>query len=296
MLFITGCESFIGKFLIKECIKKNIKYFGIDINTKNTKYTKKMDLRDRKLEKYITKNSIIIHLAAISKNILCLRNPKLAMDVNINGTINLIHSAARKQAKKFIFASSIWVYGEKNISKKVDENEIIDANKINSIYILSKITIERYLKIVNLFKTVIILRFGIAYGSSKEESWSIVEQIFDLVKKNKNKNYINIRSKKTSRCFIHVNDLVDGILKSTKYNSKFSIFNLSGNRLISVIDIIKITKKILNIKNNILVKQSHEFQPSIKSTCNNKMKNTLNWYPKIELKKFLLKKYINEKQ
>ena len=55
-LFITGCESFIGKFLIKECIKKNIKYFGIDINTKNTKYTKKMDLRDRKLDKYITKN------------------------------------------------------------------------------------------------------------------------------------------------------------------------------------------------------------------------------------------------
>ena len=120
MIFITGCESFIGKFLVKECIKKNIKYFGVDINAKNTKFTKKIDLRDRDLEKFIPKKSTIIHLAAISKNKLCIKNPNLAMDVNINGTINLINAAKKRGVKKFIFASSIWVYGEKNNLKKVN--------------------------------------------------------------------------------------------------------------------------------------------------------------------------------
>jgi nucleoside-diphosphate-sugar epimerase len=292
MIFITGCESFIGRFLIKECKKKKIKYFGIDTNAMNTKFTKKIDLRDEKLEKYIPKKAVIIHLAAISKDNLCLQNPLMAMDVNINGTLNLIHAAKRRGAEKFIFASSIWVYGEKKSSKRVNENEVIDANKINSIYILSKIVIERYLKILNLFKNVTILRFGIVYGAEHKQSWSIVEQIYDLVKNNVNKNHIDIRSKKTSRCFIHVDDLVKGIMKSVKYNSKFNIFNLSGDKLISVIDIIRITKKILNINNKtILIKQSNQFKPSIKSTCNKKIKKNLNWKPKIKLKEFLLEKY-----
>ena len=41
MLFITGSESFIGKNLIKECKKKKINYFGVDIKARNTKTTKK---------------------------------------------------------------------------------------------------------------------------------------------------------------------------------------------------------------------------------------------------------------
>ena len=51
MIFITGCESFIGKYLIKECIKKKIEYFGIDVNTKNTKITKKFVKINKKLDK-----------------------------------------------------------------------------------------------------------------------------------------------------------------------------------------------------------------------------------------------------
>lgn len=291
MIFITGCESFIGKFLVKECIKKNIKYFGVDINAKNTKFTKKIDLRDRALEKFIPKKSTIIHLAAISKNKLCIKNPNLAIDVNINGTINLINAAKKRSVKKFIFASSIWVYGEKNNLKKVNENEIIDVNKINSIYILSKIVIERYLKIVDSFKSIIILRFGIVYGSINKDSWSIVEQIFNLVKKSKNKDYINIRSKRTSRCFIHVEDLVEGLLKSIKFSAKFTILNLCGDKLVSVMDIIKVSKKILNINNNVLIKESHASKPSIKSTSNKKIKKLFNWIPKIKYEEFLLKNY-----
>ena len=71
MLFITGSESFIGKELIKRCIKNKIKYFGVDLTSKNTKNLKKIDIRDKNIKKYIPKNSSIIHLAAISKNNDC---------------------------------------------------------------------------------------------------------------------------------------------------------------------------------------------------------------------------------
>lgn len=83
MIFITRCEIFVGKHLIKEYIKKKIKYFDIDINAKNTKLTKRFDLRNKKLDKYIPTRATIIYLAAISKDKLCSKNPELATDVNI---------------------------------------------------------------------------------------------------------------------------------------------------------------------------------------------------------------------
>ena len=68
MLFITGSESFIGKKLIQKCKENNIKYFGIDSKSKKTKNSKKIDIRNKNIEKFIPKNSTIIHLAAISKD------------------------------------------------------------------------------------------------------------------------------------------------------------------------------------------------------------------------------------
>ena len=136
---------------------------------------------------------------------------------------------------------------------------------------------------------MIILRFGIVYGANNKKNWSIVETIFDLVKKSMNKNNIKIRSKKTSRSFIHVKDLIAGILKASKYNEKFTVLNLCGDSLVSVIDIINSAKKILKINNRILIKQSHASKLSIKSTSNEKAKKALDWKPRIKLNDYLKK-------
>ena len=45
--FITGCESFVAKNLIKELQKRKISYFGVDYNCKNTKTTKRIDIRQK---------------------------------------------------------------------------------------------------------------------------------------------------------------------------------------------------------------------------------------------------------
>ena len=66
---------------------------------KENKNYKNIDIRDSKIEKYINSNTIIIHLAAISTDKLCLNNPELAFDVNVNGTINLINIANKKKQR-----------------------------------------------------------------------------------------------------------------------------------------------------------------------------------------------------
>jgi len=225
MLFITGSESFIGKRLIEICKKNNIKYFGVDTSTKNTLNSKKLDIRDKNLYKYIPINSTVIHLAAISNDKDCNLKPFLCMDVNVNGTLNLIKAAKKKLVKTFIFASSEWVYGDKRLNL-LNENSDLIIDKKYSLYAQSKIIIEKFLDTNRIFKNINILRFGIIYGSVVRKNWSSVEKIFEEVKNN---NHLIVGSRKTSRRFVHLDDLINGILLSTKLKG-FNFLNLTSNK------------------------------------------------------------------
>ena len=213
MIVITGSESFVGKELIKQCKENKIPVIGIDsINVKNTDYTyHQIDIRDPKISEIIPENiDAIIHLAALSRDADCKGKAYECFDVNVIGTLNLIKAANKKNVKQFIFASSEWVYNDFTENEEKDEDEIIDISKHTSEYALSKIVSEINLKqqFMNKFCSVTILRFGIIYGPRKN-NWSAVESIFDQIK---NKSEITIGSLKNGRRFIHVSDIVDGII------------------------------------------------------------------------------------
>ena len=283
MLFITGSESYIGKRLIEICKINKIKYFGIDINTKNTKNSKKIDIRDKNLQKYIPNKSTIIHLAAISKDKDCNANPNLCIDVNINGTLNLIHAAKKKSIKNFIFASSEWVYGDSR-SNLLNENSKLTIDESFSLYAQSKIIVEKFLNMSKIFKNVNILRFGIIYGGKKKENWSLIEKVFEKIKK---ENQILIGSKKTSRKFIYLDDLINGILLSIK-SKGYNVFNLSGNKSITLEKIVKISEKCLKKKIKIFEKNSKK--PSIRNIDSSKAIRNLGWKISMQLEDYLKKR------
>jgi UDP-glucose 4-epimerase len=288
MIFITGINSFVGQVLEKSLIKKKIKYLGVDLNINNNHNKTILDIRDKKLVNIIPENSTIIHLAAISKDKDCNNNKILAFDVNVNGTINLLESAKIKKAKKIIFASTEWVYGNKIKKGENKESDNIIINNIDSVYALTKIIGEKILFNYSTLFKLIILRFGIIYGPRKQ-NWSAFESIFNNCI---NSNNVEIISKKISRRYVHVQDIVDGILLSIKYPSS-GTFNLTGKEDITLEKLIKNSSKLLKKNINILEKNSNNF--SIRKPSNLLAKNLLKWKPNknlnqglIELKKFFL--------
>ena len=280
MLFITGSESFIGKRLIEICKKNNIKYFGVDTNTKNTLNSKKLDIRDKNLYKYIPINSTVIHLAAISNDKDCNLKPFLCMDVNVNGTLNLIKAAKKKLVKTFIFASSEWVYGDKRLNL-LNENSDLIIDKKYSLYAQSKIIIEKFLDTNRIFKNINILRFGIIYGSLVKKNWSSVEKIFEEVKNN---NRLIVGSRKTSRRFVHLDDLINGILLSTKLKG-FNLLNLTSNEKISLKKIVETSARYLKKKITIIEKKPKE--PSIRNIDSSKAQKLLKWKLNVRFKNYI---------
>lgn len=247
-ILITGSSSYIGLNLIKYLESKNKKYFGIDISTPINKYCVKYDIQDKGLYKKIKNKKIttIVHLAAISNKNDCKKNIKKCYDVNLLGTINLLDFANKVKLKKFIFASSEWVYESCSKNETINCDTKIPLNFSNH-YSFSKLVCENIISLNSL--NYIILRFGIIYGKRSEKNFSAVESIVHQFKK---EDEVIVQSKKTSRYYIHIDDVIKSIYKSIINKSlKNKIIDVQGPSLITLGKIIDILKKKLCSKKKI---------------------------------------------
>ena len=281
-ILVTGSSSYIGKNLINYFEKNEIDYVGIDLLKPYTKKCIRINIEDSKINLKIKKKiKGIVHLAAISTDQMSIKDPALSYKVNIFGSMNLMELAKKKKIKNFVFASSEWVYGSfKNNEIKSIKSKII-IEKLESNYAKTKAIMEKII-VTSKKLNYSILRFGIIYGN-KISNFSAVESIVEQVK---NKNIINVQSKKTSRSFIHVDDIISAIICSLKLKGK-NILDIQGPYPVSLEMLIKFTENIINKKVKIIEKNKKNCSIKlIDSTLSNKI---LNFKPKISIKKGILK-------
>lgn len=274
-IFVTGSEGFIGKELVFQLQKQEIGVVGVDVP--------QADIRLKNIVELIPEGAgAIVHLAALSRDTDCRGRGYDCFNTNVMGTLNLIEAAEKKKVKQFIFASSEWVYDNCGENEIKNEESFINIANLESEYALSKLVNEANLrqKYQQGFCPTTILRFGIIYGPRKN-GWSAVESIFNDVKI---KDEVVVGSLKTARCFIHVQDVVSGIIKSIGLKG-FNIINLGGDELITLGNIIETSNKILNKNPKIIEKDVQN--PNVRRVSNEKAKKILNWKPKINLEQGL---------
>jgi nucleoside-diphosphate-sugar epimerase len=282
-VLITGAKGFVGQEIAMQCEKNGIKVLGVDIIDDDACNYHKVDVMSNRIKEIIPEEcDAIIHLAALSRDRDCKNNAYKCFNVNVMGTLNLMEAAQQKGVKNFIFASTEWVYDSFLEYEIKDEDSFIDIAKHKSEYALSKLVSEVNLrqKYQNGFCNVTILRFGIIYGPRKS-NWSAVESIFHAVN---TKEVVEVGSLRTGRCFIHVADIANGVIKSIGLTG-FNLINLQGDHLITLREIIEVSKKITG-KTPSLVEKSPE-NISLRNISNNKARTFLNWVPKYDLEKGL---------
>lgn len=292
---ITGGLGFIGSNLSIFLSKQNHKVIIIDnysnINLilyqklksiKNIKIVKKniYSCSIKFLKKISNKNSVIIHLAAISRvkdeNIVYI-NQIYKNNIFI---VNFIKMISLLEIKKFIFASSSAVYGT---GKKINnENDI--CNPVN-LYGISKLfgekIVEQYCK--NRINYNIVRIFNV-YGNCKYLNKSN-NLLFQNLIENK-KFYIDGKGSQ-KRDFIYIDDLVNALyLLSLKNNLKNKLFNIGTGKNISIINFVKLVRKDFYFRNQ------RKFDSSL-TKAHIKRLEEINWYPKFSLVP-TLKLLINE--
>jgi len=278
-VFITGAESFIGAKLWEMCGELGHEVSGIDLAASAKPTVLKLDVRDPGIEKVIPSDSVVVHLAAVSTDSLCKSDPLEALDVNVGGTVNVVRAAKRAGCRQFIFASTEWVYGDcANDDVQVEEHPIAVMH-MAAPYAFSKVVGEKIVTFAGLPNTT-ILRFGIVYGP-RDRNWCAVENLFDKVKRGVD---VELGSVSTSRKFIHVEDLCQGIVAGFGLEGVHTI-NLAGDNSVTLGDVIRVSEQVTNRRVN--VKETAPNAPSIRNPANAKAKALLGWRPRISLEEGL---------
>jgi len=275
-IFLTGSDGFIGKEVAAACATRNINVVEADL--KNG-----FDIRAKDIAERIPENvDAIVHLAGLSNDTMCKNNGYACFDINVLGTLNLIEAAAEKKAKQFIFASTEWAYDNCTLEEVKTEESLINIQNLSSEYALSKLVSESNLrqKYQHGFCPVTILRFGIVCGTTGEKK-SAVESLFLSVK---DRDEVSVGSLESGRCFVHVSDIAAGVSKAIGLPG-FEIINLAGDRLVTLREIIEVSKRVL--RKDPKVTETAPQNVSVRNISNAKAKSLLGWKPEVTVETWL---------
>jgi UDP-glucuronate 4-epimerase len=264
-VLVTGGAGFIGSHLIDDLLEDE--YDVISIDNFDSFYSRKLkednitehlmkkhyrffevDIRDRNkimniFEQF--KPEIVVHLAAKAGVRPSLEDPGLYVDVNINGTTNVLDASVKYNVKKFIFGSSSSVYG---LNSKVPFSEEDSTLQPASPYAATKIAGEALCRSYNNCYKIptISLRFFTVYGPRQRPDLAINKFVQKIIDGEKIPLFGDGSS---SRDYTYVKDIVTGIRSAMSYDMKgYEIFNLGNNHPTRLIDLVSNIENILKKK------------------------------------------------
>ena len=274
-ILVTGGAGFIGSHLSERLLKEGNKVLVIDnfnnyydpaIKRNNVEEVKKNcvennislenykvfegDIRDNEFLKEVFSNKIdsIMHLAAMAGVRPSIENPSLYYDVNITGTVNLLERCRETGVKEFVFASSSSVYGN---NEKVPFAEIDRVDNPISPYAATKksgeLLCHTYHHLFDM--NIACLRFFTVYGPRQRPDLAI-NKFTTLILEDKEIPFYGDGT--TSRDYTFVDDIVAGIVSSINYvntdEKVFEIFNIGGDKTVSLMEMVETIEEVLGKK------------------------------------------------
>ncbi|HRD68933.1 MAG TPA: NAD-dependent epimerase/dehydratase family protein [Legionella sp.] len=254
-LLITGASGFIGKALINS-LKSKYSIRILTYNLFSVEILKKLfpeisdvhnisNLNEIQWNELFHEVDTIIHCGAQTKPLKNGIEPEQQfMKSNYEATINLAKSAAENGVRRFIFLSSMSVYGNMRQCAQFSENSPL---KPTNAYGLSKLRAEQELMGLSEKLEVVIIRPPLIYGPGAAGNF---KKLFTLVNK---RMPMPLGAIKNKRHFCGINNLIDFInLCIDAEQAKNQAFLISDREAISTTDLVKKISKALNKKNYLI--------------------------------------------
>lgn len=298
-VLVTGGAGFIGSHTVDKLIEMGHNVSVIDnLSTGNKKNINKearfyeIDIRSEKISDIFKREKFeaVFHFAAQINVRKSVEDPFFDIDVNINGTLNLIVNFLNfGKGNKFIFSSTGGaIYGETDI---IPTPEDIIPFPL-SPYGISKLTIEKFLNYYLYFNGInfVCLRYGNVYGPRQNpyaEAGVIAIFINKILKGETCKIY---GDGKQTRDFVFVDDVVRANIMSFKKNVT-GIFNVGTSVETSVNEIFNHLKTISG--KDIKPVYEEGKKGDVKRSCLSikKIIKHLGWKPEVGIRKGLEETY-----
>jgi UDP-glucuronate 4-epimerase len=265
-VLITGGAGFIGSHLADKLLSEGdwkvividdfnsfyspgLKRQNIGPHLSNPNYKLyEADIRDAgRLHEIFSgeKIDVIVHLAARAGVRPSLAEPKLYVETNINGTVNLLELAKEFDIKQFVFASSSSVYG---INSKIPFSEADRIHQPISPYAATKAAGELLCHTYShLFGIrTVCLRFFTVYGARQRPDLAI-RKFAKLISEGKSIPVFGDGS--TRRDYTYIEDIIQGVRASMDYDQSIhEVFNLGESQTVELSYLISLIEENLGKK------------------------------------------------
>ncbi len=307
---VTGGAGFVGSHVAEKLLQRGEKVVVLDnFNTyydpafKRTNIVRlgqsdqlvviEGDIRDNALlETIFQEHQIthVAHMAAMAGVRMSVHETPLYVDVNINGTINLLEKARQFAIKQFVFASTSSVYGR---TEKLPFVETDAADHPLASYPATKRSAELlahgYYHLFGL--NVICLRFFNVYGPAGRPDMMPMRLMNATIDGTEMKLF---NGGDISRDWTYIDDTVLGVVAALDRPMGYEVINLGVGKPISLTSFIEIVEEfsgkeikkvsvetpasepLITFCNNQKAQELLDFAPSI--TVEDGLKRTWDWF------------------
>lgn len=236
-VLVTGGSGFVGMHITEVLLDRGYEVAVFDIKEPKLKCEFiKGDITDyQDVKGAVKEGDVILHLTALAKPGLVEEDPVPAINVNVNGTMNVIKAAIENKAKKIIYSSTGSVYA-------IDSKMPIDENSPTvpyTMYGLTKLWGEQLLDYYKSKIHYVILRYPNVYGPGKPWGPGI---FLSMLKKN---DIPTIFSGKQQNDFTYIRDVTQANINAIERDVE-GVFNIGTGKARSVLDLFNASAKALH--------------------------------------------------
>jgi UDP-glucose 4-epimerase len=240
-VLVTGASGFIGSSVADELSNRGYETILFDARKSGYKRGDQTmitgDILDFDLLVEVTKDvDFVFHFAGIADIDECANRPMDAIKYNVLGSANVLESCRINQVKRFIFASSAYVFSD-----------------YGSFYRSSKRACESFIAdyYARFGLEFTILRFGTLYGDRSDERNGVFRMVNGILS---NDQYEFEGSGAELREFIHVKDAATITADCVGESFKNKYLIVTGLEKYKICDLIDMIKEISGCKTEISYK------------------------------------------
>jgi len=262
-VLVTGAAGFIGSTLVERLLAEGREVVGLDSfdpfypeshKQRNLRGALadarfrlvRADIRDEvQLGELFRDGGFdgVVHLAALAGVRPSLERPTLYADVNVRGSSGIFEAAARFGRPHVVFASSSSVYGEREDGPFRESDPV---ERPISPYAATKRAGELVAHTFHHAQGLSIscMRFFTAYGPRQRPDLAIRKFAERMLL---GEAIPVFGDGSALRDFTYIDDVVDGVVRALDRDHGFAIFNLGAGRKVSVLEVVKLLERALEV-------------------------------------------------
>ncbi|MCL7413333.1 MAG: NAD(P)-dependent oxidoreductase [ANME-2 cluster archaeon] len=211
-ILVTGSSGLIGSAISPLLEKNGHVIRRLDIlpppSENKAKFFKVEDITDiTARQNAVKKVDGVIHLAAVSRVLDAEQDPSRCIDINVKGTMDLLHDLAELDSPPwFIYGSSREVYGYASNMPVCEEHPLKPVNIYGESKAAAEYLVRNYARCTK--SPAVILRFSNVYGSVHDHATRVIPA---FVRASITGSAITINGEDHTFDFTHVDDVAGAI-------------------------------------------------------------------------------------